>query len=172
MTIALYIFVPLAVVAAILCNIGIWAPRKTWIKVGGLVAAALFMPLAYGALAELLSRPKPVSLEWAHKNVKQASLLGATIEENKAIFLWLRMPDMKEPRAYKLPWSRKMAQQLQKAQREAQKNRNGIKVRFPFDQTEDRRKKMFYAPPQQALPPKPAPEMDPGMRFYPPNDQT
>lgn len=160
MTIALYFFIPLAVVAAILCNIGVWAPRKMWLKVAGLAAAALFMPLTYGALTDLLSRPKPVSLEWAHRNVTEASLIGSTLQEGKAIYLWIKMPEADEPRSYQLPWSREMAQQLQEAKREARKNRNGVQVRMPFDESQDRRDKMFYAAPQQALPPKPAPQSD------------
>ena len=171
MTIALYFFVPLAIVAAILCNIGIWAPRKMWIKLSGLAAAALFMPLTYGALADLLSRPKPVSLEWAHRNVNQASLVGATMKEGEAIFLWLQMPATAEPRAYRLPWSRKMAQQLQEAQREARKNKNGVKVRLPFENSQERREKMFYAAPQQALPPKPVPQSDNPVYVPPPQGQ-
>lgn len=171
MTTALYFFVPLAVVAAILCNIGIWAPRPIWIKVAGLGTAALFMPLAYGALADLLSRPKPVSLEWVHRHVSEASVLGSSIREGQAIYLWLKMPEAGEPRAYRLPWSREMAQQLQDAQREARENRNGVQVRLPFDESEERREKMFYAPPQPALPEKPIPQIDGGIRIDPPQGQ-
>lgn len=172
MTELLYFFVPLAVVAAVLCNLGIWAPRRLWLKVGGLCAAMLFMPLAYASLTELLSRPKPVSLEWAKRHVKQANLVGASIREGEAIYLWLKMPATDEPRAYRLPWSRKLAQQLQQAQREARQNRNGVQVRLPFDPSDERREKMFHAPPQEALPPKPAPRPgDEGMRFVPPQGQ-
>lgn len=151
---ALYIFIPLLAVAAILGHIGIWSPRRTWIKVCGVSAVGLFIPLSYSALAELLSRPKPVTLEWAHRHVSEAKLIGATMTEGQAIYLWLKMPEMAEPRAYQLPWSRKMAQQLQQAQRKAQKNRSGVRVRLPFEESGDRREKMFYAAPQKSLPPK------------------
>lgn len=150
----LYLFVPLLAIAAALGHIGIWSPRRIWVKWCGVGAVALFIPLSYGALAELLSRPKPTTLEWAHRHMAEAKLVGATMTEGKAIYLWLKIPNIAEPRAYRLPWSRKMAQQLQTAQRQAQKNRNGIKVRLPFDNSTERRENMFYAAPQEALPPK------------------
>ena len=51
--------------AAVLANIGFWAPRKLWIKLSALLTVAFFLPTAYAALTELLGRPKPVDLEWA-----------------------------------------------------------------------------------------------------------
>ena len=83
----------------------------------------------------------------------------------------IKIPETEEPRSYKLPWSRKMAQQLQEAQREARKNRNGVRVRMPFDSSLDRREKMFYATPQQALPPKPTPNSDNPVFVRPPQGQ-
>lgn len=164
---ALYIFVPLLTVAAILGHIGIWSPRSTWIKVCGVGAVALFIPLSYGALAELLSRPKPVTLEWAHRHVTEAKLIGATMTEGEAIYIWLKIPEMVEPRSYRLPWSRKTAQQLQEAQRKAKKNRGGVKVRRPFEESGDRREKMFYAAPQKSLPPKLIPPGEEKQMFPP-----
>ncbi len=154
----IYLFVPLVLVAALLANIGIFSPRRMWLKMSALVAAAMFIPLGYTSLSELMSRPKPVAMEWLRRELPEATLLGASMRENKAIYLWLRVPELDEPRAYVLPWNRKLAEQLQRAQREAKKNRNGVRVRRPFDGTEDSRERMFYAAPQQTLPPKPAPD--------------
>lgn len=161
MDLSLYFFVPAAIVAALLANIGIWAPRKMWVRISAVVAAAAFMPLTYGSISELLSRPKPVSLEWARRTVPEAKLLAASMQEGTAIFLWLQVPDDEEPRAYRLPWSQKMARQLQSAQRQAKKNKNGVRVRRPFEGTEDTRERMFYAPPQASLPTKQRPEETP-----------
>ena len=154
----IYLFVPLVLVAALLANIGIFSPRRMGLKLSALVAAAMFIPLGYTSLSELMSRPKPVAMEWLRRELPEATLLGASMQENKAIYLWLRVPELDEPRAYVLPWNRKLAEQLQRAQREAKKNRNGVRVRRPFDGTEDPRERMFYAAPQQPLPPKPAPD--------------
>ncbi len=154
----IYLFVPLVLVAALLANIGIWSPRRLALKLSALVAAAAFIPLGYTSLSELMSRPKPVALAWPRRDLPEATLLGPSMQEEKAIYLWLQVPEIDEPRAYTLPWSRPLAEQLQRAQREAKKNRNGVRVRRPFDGTDDPRKRMFYAAPQQPLPPKPAPD--------------
>lgn len=164
---ALYIFIPLLAVAAVLGHIGIWAPRPTWIKICGVGAVSLFIPLSYGALAELLSRPKPMTLEWAHRHVSEAKLIGATMTEGEAIYLWLKIPETAEPRSYRLPWSRKIAEQLQQAQRKAKKTRGGVRVRLPFEESGDRREKMFYAAPRKSLPPKLIPPGDQKQMFPP-----
>ena len=154
----LFLFVPLVLVAALLANIAIWSPRRMWLKLSAVAGAAVFMPLVYASLSELMSRPKPVALEWLRRELTEATLLGASMRENEAIYLWLKVPEVDEPRAYTLPWSRPLAEQLQRAQREAKKNRNGVRVRRPFDGTEDPRERMFYAAPREPLPPKPAPD--------------
>ena len=154
----IFLFVPLVLVAALLSNIGIWSPRRLWLKLSALVAAMAFIPLGYTSLSELLSRPKPVALEWLRRELPEATLLGANMQEDRAIYLWLKVPEINEPRAYTLPWNRALAEQLQRTQREAKKNRNGVRVRRPFDGTDDPRERMLYAAPQQALPPKPAPD--------------
>ncbi len=153
-----FLFVPLVLVAALLANIGIWSPRRMWLKLSALCAAVMFIPLGYTSLSELMSRPKPVALEWLRRELPEATLLGASMREDQAIYLWLKVPEIDEPRAYALPWSRPLAEQLQRAQREAKKNRNGVRVRRPFDGTIDPRERMFYAAPQESLPPKPAPD--------------
>ena len=43
------------------------------------------------------------------------AMLSAVPVEDKAIYLWVAMPDEPEPRAYVLPWSTQVAQQLQDA---------------------------------------------------------
>ena len=154
----LFLFVPLVLVAALLANIAIWSPRRMWLKLSALAAAAVFMPLGYASLSELMSRPKPVALEWLRRELTEATLLGASMRENEAIYLWLKVPEVDEPRAYTLPWSRPLAEQLQRARREARKNRSRVRVRRPFDGTDDPRQRMFYAAPRESLPPKPAPD--------------
>ena len=161
MDLALYFFIPAVIVAAVLANISIWAPRKMWIKLSALAAAAMIMPLTYGSVSELMSRPKPASLEWARRHVKETNLLAASLQEGAAIYLWLRVPDSDEPRAYRLPWNKNLAKQLQKAQRQASKTKQGVRVRRPFDGTNDPRKRMFYAAPQRSLPQKPTAQETP-----------
>ncbi len=158
MDIALYFFVPAAILAAVLANIGIWSPRRTWIRIAAIAVVGIFLPLSYASVSELLSRPKPVSLEWMRRAMPEATLLGASMREGSAIYLWLRIAGTDEPRAYRLPWNKELAKQLQSAQRQAKKSRSGVRVRNPFDGTIDPRKRMFYASPQPPMPGKPLPD--------------
>ena len=123
MELVLYFFIPTAIAAAILANIGIWSRRNGWLKVSAIAVTALFLPLAYGSISELLSRPKPVSMEWARRAKPEARLIGASLQEGEAIYIWLQTPESPEPRAYRLPWSKETANQLQQAQRAAKKRK-------------------------------------------------
>jgi hypothetical protein len=136
-------------------SISVWAPRRAAVKATAVVLATLLIPLGYASLADLLSRPKPVNLEWLNKTAPEATVLGSSLEEGVRIFVWLQMPGASEPRAYVLPWNRKLAQQLQDARREAEKNGSGeVRMRTPFEPSWDDREPKFYAAPQPAMPPK------------------
>jgi hypothetical protein len=112
----------------------------------------VLIALVYGGGVELLSRPKPVRLEW--RDAADAQLLGALPVENQVIYVWLVMPDSPEPRAYALPWSVQAAQQLQDAQSEAAVNGTGLQMTMPLEASLDDRAPLFCAMPQPALPPK------------------
>lgn len=150
-------FVALIVIAAILSNIGIWAPRKTWVRLAAVLATGLFIPVAYAAVTDLLSRPKPAEIEWIHRHAKDATVLGARIEEGKNIFLWLQLPEAEEPRAYVLPYSEELAKQLHGAQRDAKKAGTKTKMKRPFANRRDKEKPQFFAAPQRARPEKKRP---------------
>jgi hypothetical protein len=154
MTELTYLFAGVAVLAGLISSISIWAPRRLWIKGAAIGTAALFMPAVYASFAHLLSLPKPVALEWWQGHAEQATVLGATMREEEAIFLWLQLPGIPEPRAYALPWNRDLAEQLQAAQREAESNRTQVQMRLPFESSLDDREPKFYAMPQPQLPPK------------------
>jgi hypothetical protein len=154
MTELTYLFGALAVLAGMVTSISVWAPRRLSVKILAVAAAALFLPTTYAGLAELLSRPKPVGLEWWHANAAEATVLGARFEEEVAIHIWLQLPEIAEPRGYSLPWSRDLAEQLQTAQREADENQSQVQMRLPFEGSLDDLDARFYAMPQAALPPK------------------
>jgi hypothetical protein len=147
-------FVVLVGLAAILAQISIWAPRKVWVKVTALVTTALFLPAAYISLADLLSRPKPMDIEWNNVDLAEATVLGASMREDEAIYLWLGIEGLVEPRAYVMPWNQEMAQQLQDAQRAAETEGNGVRMSQPFERSWDKRERRFYAAPQPPLPDK------------------
>ncbi len=154
MTELTYMFALVAILAGAVASIAVWAPRRLWIKAFALGATMLFIPAAYASMMQLLSMPKPATFEWWHGQAGEATVLGSSMQEEEGIYLWLQLPDVPEPRAYVLPWSRELAEQLQTAQREAEENRSGVQMRLPFEPSLDDREQKFYALPQPALPPK------------------
>lgn len=129
--------------------------QAVWRKVGVVLLGLVFAVTIFVTYAELLSRPKPISFERAI--VPEVIVLGAVMKEKKAIYLWLAIPGVKEPRSYVLPWDLQKAKELQKAMQQAKGNGTRVRMRKPFEKSlEERQAPMFYAEPQQALPPKPS----------------
>ncbi|MFQ5757008.1 MAG: hypothetical protein ACE5H7_13095 [Acidiferrobacterales bacterium] len=154
---AFYLFTVSLGLAAILAAISIWSPRALWLKIGALVVAALFLPATYFSLVELLSRPKPVVLEWTQRDLSEADVIGADLREGKSIYLWLKVDGLEEPRSYVLAWDQKLAEQLHGARREAEAKGTGVRVSRPFMSKQEKGHLVFYAAPQPARPPKLAP---------------
>jgi hypothetical protein len=152
----IYLFAVAVLLASALAAIGIWAPRKLWLKASALIVTALLSVTAYASYADLLGKPKPVSLEWAARHAPEATVLAASLRENEAIFVWLEFEGASDPRAYALPWSQQAADQLQQAMREAEENGTGVQMQAPFETDRQPTEPVFYAAPQPALPPKQA----------------
>jgi hypothetical protein len=151
------LFVGFALLAGGLAWIAVWSPRRPAVKLAAVLLAALLLPLGYAALADLTGRPKPVRDEWLLADAREAEVLAFDLQEGRAIHLWLRLPGVDEPRAYRLPWSRPLAQQLQDAGRAAEKAGTAIAMRKPFEASLDDREPKVYPLPQPALPPKQVP---------------
>lgn len=150
------LFAVFALLAAILANIALWSPRRLRVKVVALITTGLLLPLAYVSLSEMLSRPKPIEVEWARNNLTEATVIGSRMEEGKAIYLWLELEGAEGPRAYALPWSEELARELHGAKRNAEANGTKVRMRKPFENSRDRREQMFYAQPQPPNPEKEA----------------
>ena len=148
------LFAVAAILATALCMLSIWSPRRLPVKLGAVITSCLFFPVAYAALADLLSKPKPVGLEWWNATAEEATVLGSTMREGEGIFLWLQMNGVAEPRSYVMPWDQELAQQLQDAMEQAQEQDSGVRMRLPFEESLDPDKPKFYALPQPALPDK------------------
>ena len=128
-------------------------PRaRLWQRAVSATTFVVLIGVVYGGSIELMSRPKPLRLEW--RDAQEAKVLGATMREGEAIFVWLQFPGSDEPRAYELPWNTEMAQQLQTAMQEGQAKGTYVKMSQPFDPGLDDREPKFYAMPQPALPDK------------------
>ncbi len=143
--------------AAVLASVALWAPRRTWVKLGVLVVVAVFLPAGYFGLTEMLSRPKPISFELARADMAEATVLGAHMDEGKAIYVWLGMPGVVDPRAYVLPWDQQLARQLQGAEKESENTGTPVQMLKPFEDSRDEREKKFYAAPQPPPPEKQRP---------------
>jgi hypothetical protein len=154
MTELTYLFSAVAVLAGALSSITVWAPRRLAIKLLALGGVTLFLPVVYAGFAQLLALPKPVALEWWRANAEEATVLAASMREDEAIYLWLQLKGVAEPRAYSLPWHRDLAEQLQAAQREAEESQTQVQMRLPFEDSLDELEPKFYAMPQPQLPPK------------------
>lgn len=132
MDIVYYMFTAAIGIAAILCSIAIWAPRRARVRFLALAVMTLFIPVVYVQFIGLLSRPKPISFALFERNVDRAEVLSVSFDEGKAIYLWLRLDGMIEPRFYSLPWRQKMAEDLEDGMLQAHKNRTGLVMINPF----------------------------------------
>lgn len=161
------IFAATVLLAALLATIALWSPRRVLPKLGALALSLLLLPTAYAAYAGLLSKPKPVQLEWWLASAEEATVLASSIREGEGIYLWLQLTGVGEPRSYVLPWDQQMAQELQDAMRDAERNDSGLAMRLPFEPSLDDREPKFYALPQPAMPPKDLTDPPPAQRFVP-----
>ncbi len=147
-------FVLAMVLAAVLTSIALWAPRKLWIKLAALGVMAGFVPVAYASMSDLLSRPKPVGLAVLAAAGQEAKVLGAQLREGEAIYLWLQLPEVPEPRYYKLAWHEQTARELHQAMRDAEERNSGVVMQIPTDPSPDKRERIFHPEPQPKLPDK------------------
>ena len=128
-----FLFAGFTLLAALLATIAVRAPRATAWRVGAVALTAAFVPFAYLGLNEILARPKSMSHEWFNASAKHAMVLGVSLEEGKAIYLWLRVDGSTEPRYYRLPWQQRNAEKLQKAIDEANEEDDiGVRIDNPF----------------------------------------
>ena len=149
-----FLFAITVLVVVMLASGILWSRHRTLVKVGALLLAVGFLPIGYAAYADLLSRPKPVRLEWFHRHADEATVIGQQLREGEGLYLWLQFSGEAEPRAYVLPWDAKLAEQLQQAWNTAQKSGTGVQMKLPFEPTLDTLEPKFYALPQPQLPSK------------------
>jgi len=131
-----------------------------------ILMVALFtalVPTSYLAFAELMGRSRPIGLAWWEKQAATATVVASQLEPSRAIHLWLTLDASQEPRAYRLPWSQEVAEQLHEAMQEAARNGTRVQMRQPFERSYDLDEKKFYALPQPVLPAKPQPPEGPMM---------
>ncbi|MBU2531527.1 MAG: hypothetical protein KKB37_02210 [Alphaproteobacteria bacterium] len=127
-----YLFAAALIVVAFQAAIAIWSPRIIWLRISAVAITALFIPLAYVTLTLLLSRPKPVDFAWFERNADKAAILGVSLDEGRAIYLWLRVDGDTMPGYYVLPWRQAQAEQLEDTLHAAVRSRSQVVLRQPF----------------------------------------
>ncbi len=132
MKVLFVIFIALLAVTALLATIAIWSQRRASVRTLAVVLTGLFIPIGYLTVTELLSQPKPMQHEWFKRHVDEATLLGVSVRENQAIYLWLRLDDSLEPRYYVLPWQQQLAEKLQNLIDEAIREGASVTISNPF----------------------------------------
>ena len=132
MDILFFVFAGATGVAAALASIAIWAPRPTRVRVLAVTVTALFIPIVYMQLIEMLSKPKPMSFEWYQRDAEKAVLLGISLDEGESIYLWLRLAGSVEPRYYVIPWNLKLAERLEDAVDDAVRQNSTIVLKNPL----------------------------------------
>jgi hypothetical protein len=157
-----YLFITALFLAALLAAIAIWAPRIPRVRAAALLVATLLIPVGYLQAVELLSRPKPMRYEWFKRNVELAQILGASFDEGRAIYLWLRIEQEIEPRYYILPWRQETAQKLEELIDNAIRKNATVLLKKPFfrkslDDLGDLNAQIVppKLPPQKSPPPPP-----------------
>ena len=123
--------------------------------------AVLVVPGLFGvALIEQLSHPKPLSYAWLkHQGEKGVRVLKPILDPPRSIHLWLLIEN--EPRAFFVPWSEEMEQELMEAMERWQNGKNG-QLLFRFEPSLDDQKPTFDVMPWPAEPEKePTPPKEP-----------
>lgn len=150
-------FIPFGILLLLLVTFSLHYVKNFIIKT--VIVILFFGMLFLGSVSyfELLSQPKPVTLEFIKSNEKSLILSHQIIEEGpeQGIYIWIRLISDKEnseqymrPFYYVIPYSKGVAQQLQDAMNQAKRNGTGVIMEFPFDHSWEDRKSPFHPIPQ------------------------
>ena len=132
MSLLFYFYLAAVFAAVLLATVAIWAPRRTVPRASAVILAVTLIPASYVALTEILGRPKPVAHEWWSDHVRDAVLLGTSVDEGRAIYLWVQLDGETRPRYYTLPWRRTVAERIQEVTDEAIRTRGRIEIKDLF----------------------------------------
>lgn len=149
-----WLFVLIVALATGLALIAVKGNHSIVVRVGALGLTAMLMATGYTGLTELMSRPKPATLEWLRAGTSPATVTASHLRENEAIYLWLVFKGETEPRAYSLPWDIQMARQLRRAERQAAKRQSKVKIKSLRKRNGNETEPVFHVPPRPAPPPK------------------
>ena len=116
--------------------------------------------LSYNGIMTLSGLPQSVNLMITKPQVKEATVIGYVIDESIGIFLLLSAPELGPiPKYYWYPYTTKMAENIEKAERGTKSNgqdngteQKGLRVKNPFSNKSMEDRDLdgieFYPPPQ------------------------
>lgn len=146
-------FVSLALVLGIYAFVGMPFGNR-WRRIAVSSFFALLLAALFFGYSDMLGRPKSTRLE-VLRGDREAKVIGSYLLEGSGIYLWLQLPDVREPRYYVLPWDDKTAAALQKAiEQNATQHGAGIVMQLPFERSWEKREPVFHPLPQPKLPDK------------------
>lgn len=144
----------------VLALLAIWSRRRLSVRLAA-VGMLLFLALtSYFALLDLLGRPLPFRYADLDEPTGDAVVLAASIDEGIAIYLWLRMPDRRQPVYYRMTWSQEAAISLKKALDRSYRDNSTVMMNPNYETSlEIGKEPLFYILPPERLPLKPPPEI-------------
>lgn len=145
------VYLTFVAMTAILSSIAIKS-GKNYLK---LTAFVLFVGLIIAApmvYFDTLSRPKLLTDET--RDDKEVRVLSYISDDGIAVYYWLKLPDVREPRYYYEEWSDEAKKRVEQLQEEMESG--GALFRLPFEDTLEPDKKIHPLP-QPKMMPKPAP---------------
>lgn len=169
----MFLFGIMAILVLILTWVSISHVKSFLFRTVLVVLFALFLPLGYSSLTELVGRPKPISLIWLKNHIisdiseLDAEVVGYTLIEDKGIYLYLRFHRKAEPLSIVLPWDRELAKKLKEGMKNTQRRGTKLRMKHSFSPSLDYRERMFYETPQPPLPLKAVPKAPLQFRGHP-----
>ena len=149
-----WIFVVTVALATALALIAVRGNLSIVARAGALGLTAMLLLTSYNGFTELMSRPKPATLEWVRGGESPATVTASHLRENEAIYLWLVFKGETEPRAYSLPWDIEVARQLRRAERQARERQSSVLMKSLRHTDSNESEPVFHVPPRPAPPPK------------------
>ncbi len=154
LTLFTYAMVTVALGGAI-AALALHAASSLGARLLALALTAALLTGSYLAGNALLGRPKPARIALLERRASEAVVVASMNVEGEAIYLWLVLEGERAPRAYRLPWSVRLAEKLRRAQAQAKANGTRVHMRRPFRRNALESQRMFYVPPPPPMPPKP-----------------
>ncbi len=163
-----WFFFIIVILTAILTSLIFKSRNKTQTKFFTLILGISIFLISYVSLLEILSRPKPKSLEILNKYVEEVTLLHVSWVEGEAIHILIRLDGVKEPRLYSFPWDPIQAQEFDEALEKGRENNEEVRISNPFFVSNlEERKTLIYSSPAKPLPAKKPPKV--GITAYDPD---